>query len=117
MSRSKRVSVDWGAMLRNAVRSVSEGILGTETRMARLKASAAAATAAHMDVEPTHNRLAGDFHLELLIHVIFFGQPSAVGTLFRQRHIDDLVGFLFGKRAMGLGAVVAARLAARLLEW
>ena len=84
--------------------------------MPPLEASAAAATATHMDVEPTHQGLAGDFHLGLLIHVIFFGESSAVGTLVGQPHIDDLVGFLFGKWAMDLGAIVGARLAARGLR-
>ena len=81
--------------------------------MPPLKASAAAATAPHMKVEPTDKGLTGDFHLELLLHVIFFGQAAAVGTFSGLRHVDDLVRLLFGKRAMGLGAVGVARLAAR----
>ena len=83
--------------------------------MARLEASAAAATSAHMDVESAHNGLAGDLDLELLINMVFVGLSAAVGTLFGQRHVDDLVGFVFGKRTVGLGAVMVARLAARLL--
>jgi hypothetical protein len=43
-----------------------------------------------MKVEPTDKGLTGDFHLELLLHVIFFGQAAAVGTFSGQRHVDDL---------------------------
>jgi hypothetical protein len=81
--------------------------------MARLKASTTAATAAHMEVEPMEEGLASDFHLELLIYVICFGEPSTVGTLSGQWYVEDLIGFLFGKQAMGFRAVVVARLAAR----
>ena len=81
--------------------------------MPRLEVPAAAATAAHVNVEPTDEGLTGDFHLELLSDVIFFCQPPAVGTFSGQRHVDDLVGLLFGERAMGLGSVVVTRLAAR----
>lgn len=49
--------------------------------------------------------------MELLIHMVFFGLSAALGALFGQRHVDDLVGLLFGKRPMGLGAVGVARLA------
>jgi hypothetical protein len=83
--------------------------------MSRLKAPAATATSAYMDVEPTHNGPAGNLDLELLINMVFVGLSATVGALLGQRHVDNLVGPLFGKRAMGLGAVVVARLAARLL--
>jgi hypothetical protein len=66
-----------------------------------------------MNVEPTHNRLAGDFDLELLIDMVFIGLSATLGAPLRQWHIDDLVGFLLWKRAIAFGAVVVARLAAR----
>ena len=80
-----------------------------------LKASAAMATSPQMDIESTHQRLARDLDLELPIDVLFLNRSTAVGTLFGQRHIDDLVGFLFRKWAVGFGAIAVARLAARLL--
>jgi len=67
-----------------------------------------------MDVESTHNGLARNLDLELLIELVFFGLSAALGALLGQRYVDDLVGLLFGKRAMGLRAVIVARLAARL---
>ncbi len=44
------------------------------------------------------------------------GLSAALGALLGQRHVDNLVRLLFGKRAMGLRAVVGARLAARLFR-
>ena len=77
------------------------------------EAPTATATATHVDIEPPDHRLPRDLHLELLLDVIFFGQPPAVRTGAGQRHVDDLVGLLFGQRTMGFGAVVLARFAAR----
>jgi hypothetical protein len=68
-----------------------------------------------MDIESTYQGLTRDLDLELLIDMVFVGGSTTLGTLFRQRHIDDLVGLPFGKWAMGLGAIVVARLAARCL--
>ena len=84
--------------------------------MAWLKASAAAATTAHMEVEPPHQRLAGNLDLELPIDMIVFCRSAACGALLGQRHIDDRVGFLFWKGTMGLGAIIVARFAARLFR-
>ena len=81
--------------------------------MSRLNASAATATSPHMDIESTHQGLTRDLDLELLIDMVFVGQSTTLGTLFGQRHIDDLAGLVFGKRAMGLGAIGVSRLAAR----
>ena len=39
---------------------------------------------------------AGDFHLELLIHMVFFDLSAALGALFGQRYVDDLVGLPVG---------------------
>jgi hypothetical protein len=81
-----------------------------------LKAPAAAPTTPHMDIKSTDDGPAGDLHLELVIYVILVGIPASVGASFGQGHVDDLVGLLFGKRAMGLGAVVLARFAAGSLR-
>jgi len=45
--------------------------------------------------------------------MVFFGLSAALGALFGQRHVDDLVGLLFGKRPMGLGTIGGARLTSR----
>jgi hypothetical protein len=66
-----------------------------------------------MDIESTYQGLARDLDLELLIDMVFVGQPATLGTLLGQWHIDDLVGRVFGQRAMGLGAIVVSRLTAR----
>ena len=90
-----------------------EGIGGLQ-RMSRLNTSAATAASPHMDIESTHQGLTRNLDLELRMDVVFFGEPATLGALFGQRHIDDLVGLVFGKGAMRLGAIVGARLAARL---
>ena len=79
--------------------------------MPPLNASAASGAASNVDVEPTHQRLAGNLDLELVIDVILLGSAATVGALLGQRDIDDLIGFLFGQGAVGLGAIVRAALA------
>jgi len=91
-----------------------DGIGGLQM-VSRLDASATAATSAHMDIEPTHNGLAGDLDLELLIDMVFVGLSATLGASLGQWHVNNLVRFLFGNWTVGLGAVVVARLAARLL--
>jgi len=44
------------------------------------------------------------------------GLAATFGALFGQRHVDDLVRLLFWRGAMGLRAVVPARLAAWLFR-
>ena len=81
--------------------------------MARLNAAAAMATSPYMDIESTHQGLMRDLDLELLIDMVFVGRPTALGTLLGQRHIDDLVGLVFGRWAMRLGTIAVAQLTAR----
>ena len=83
--------------------------------MSRLNTSAATAASPHMDIESTHQGLTRNLDLELRMDVVFFGEPATLGALFGQRHIDDLVGLVFGQWTMALGAVAVTRLAARLL--
>jgi len=63
-----------------------------------------------MDVEATHYGATGNLDLELLSDMVFIGLATTFGALFGQRHVDDLVGLLFWKGPMGLGAVVPVRL-------
>ena len=84
--------------------------------MTRLEASATAATAAPMEVEPTEEGPAGNLDLALPIDMIFGDRSAACGALRGPRHVDDLIGWLFGKRARGRRALRVARFAARLLR-
>src|SRR5262249_42411516 len=83
--------------------------------MASLNATLALTTPADVDVELPVDGLARDLELELLSDVGFVKQAAAVRADFGQRRLMHLVD-LFGGRwlAVGLGAIVLARLAAGL---
>ena len=80
--------------------------------MTPLNAALALTALADVDVELTVNGLARDLDLELLSDVGFIECAAAVGASVRQRRLVDLGDLLGGRRwAVGLGAVVLARLA------
>jgi hypothetical protein len=84
--------------------------------MAPLNAALALAAVADVAVELPVNGLPRNLDLELLCDVGFVEGPAAVGAGAGQGRLVDLVD-LFGGRglAVGLGAIVLARLAAGLL--
>jgi hypothetical protein len=83
--------------------------------MPPLNAALALTAPADVDVELTVKRLARDLDLELLSDVRFVVGAAAVGAEFGQRCLVDFVDLLGGRwLAVGLGAVVLARLAAGL---
>ena len=83
--------------------------------MASLNPTVALTTLANVDVELPVERLAWNLDLELLGNVGFVERAAAVRADVGQRCLVDFVN-LFGGRwlAVGLGAVVLARLAAWL---
>jgi hypothetical protein len=84
--------------------------------MASLNPTVALTALADVDVELPVNGLARDLDLELLGDMGFVERAAAVGADAGQGrlvHLVDLLGA--GWLAMGLGAVILARLAARLL--
>jgi hypothetical protein len=96
-------------------RGGTEGV-GRLQRMASLNAALALAALADVDVELPVNGLPRDLDLELLGDVGFVERATAAGAPVRQRCLMDLIDLLGGWRlAVGLGAVVLSRLAARLL--
>ena len=78
-------------------------------------ASPAGNAAADVDIEPTHQGLAGDLDLELRIDAFLLHKAAAVGALRGQRHIMNLLGRLLGHGSVGLGPVVGSTLMPRLL--
>ena len=69
-----------------------------------------------MDVELSVDGLARDLDLELLGDVRLVKWAGAVGAAVRQRRLVDLIDLVGGGwKAVGLGAVVLAGLASRLL--
>ena len=83
--------------------------------MASLNAALALTALADVDVELAVNGLARDLDLELLGDVGFVERAAAVGADIGQRRLVDLVDLFGGRRlAVGLGAIVLARLAAGL---
>src|SRR5262249_12434661 len=69
-----------------------------------------------VDVELAVDRFARDLDLKLLGGVRLVERTTAVGAAVRQRCLVDLIDlFGAGRLAVGLGAVVLARLAARRL--
>lgn len=83
--------------------------------MASLNPAPALTALADVEVELAVNGLARDLDLELLGDVGLVERATTIGAEVGQRHLVDLVDLLGGGRlAMGLGAVVLARLAARL---
>jgi hypothetical protein len=84
--------------------------------VAPLNPTVALTTLADVDVELAVNGLARDLCLELLGDVGLVEGAAAVGADVGQGRLMDLVDlFGAGRLAMGLGAVVLAGLAARLL--
>jgi hypothetical protein len=93
----------------------SQGIGGLQ-EMPSLDASAALLAAADMDVELPMNGLAGDFDLELCLHVGFLERAAALGASLRQRGFQRFVDLLGrGRLAMSFLAVACAGLTAGLL--
>src|SRR5579884_2491789 len=92
----------------------SQGI-GSLQGVAALHAAATLPAAADVNVELTVDRPTRDLDLVLMVDVRLVDGTAAVGAGVGQRR---LVGFvdLLGRLAMGLGAVVLARLAAGLLR-
>jgi hypothetical protein len=83
--------------------------------MAPLNPTVALTALTDVDVELAVNGLARDLDLELLGDVSFAEGAAAVGAAVRQRRLMDLVDFPGGWRlAVGLGAIVIARLTAGL---
>ena len=84
--------------------------------MVSLNPTMALAAPADVDVELPVNGLPRDLDLELLCDIGLAEGAAAVGADVGQRRLVDLVDlFGAGRLAMGLGAVVLARLAAGLL--
>src|SRR5262249_52687325 len=84
--------------------------------MASLNSPVALLALPDMDVELPVDRLTRDLDLELLGHMGLVEWAAAVGAAIGQGRLVDLVDlFGVGRLAMGLGAVVLARLAAGLL--
>ena len=81
--------------------------------MVSLYAAMALTALADVDVELAVNRPARNLHLKLLGNVRFVEKSAAVGAGVGQRRFVNLVN-LFGSRklAVGLGAIVLARLPA-----
>jgi hypothetical protein len=85
-------------------------------RMASLEPPAALVALPHVDVKLPVDRLTWDLHLELLGHMRFVERATAIRAAVRQRCLVDLIDLVGAWRlAVGLGAVVLARLAAGLL--
>jgi hypothetical protein len=90
--------------------------VGRLQRMASLNPAAAPTALADVDVELPVNGLARDLDLELLGDVGLIQGAAAVGTRVWQGCLVDLVNLFGGTRlTVGLGAVLFAGLAARLL--
>ncbi len=81
--------------------------------MSRLNAPPAPSAMADVKIEAAEDGPAGNLCLELLGLMILHGRPVTVRTAIRQGHVDDLVGFAGGNRAVSLGAVILAGLATR----
>jgi hypothetical protein len=95
--------------------SGAEGV-GRLQGMPPLNPPVAQPTLADVDVELAVDGLARDLDLELLGNVGLVEWAGAVGAAIGQRRLVDLVDlFGVGRLAMGLGAVVLARLAPGLL--
>jgi hypothetical protein len=96
-------------------RSGTEGV-GRLQGMPPLNPPVAQPTLADVDVELAVEGLARDLDLELLGHMGLVEWAAAVGAAIGQGRLVDLVDlFGVGRLAVGLGAVVLARLAPRLL--
>src|SRR5262249_39768515 len=96
-------------------RGSAEGV-GRLQGVAALNPAVALTALTDVAVELAVDRFARDLDLKLLGGVRLVERTTAVGAAVRQRCLVDLID-LFGARrlAVGLGAVVLARLAARLL--
>jgi len=82
--------------------------------MAATQGLAALLAAAAVDLELANDGPAGDLGLELLIERVLDDVAAAIGTMLGQRGFHDSVGRR--RFAMGVGAVLVASLAARLLR-
>jgi hypothetical protein len=83
--------------------------------MAPLNTAFAVAAPADVDIELAVDGLARDLDLVLLGYMRLVERATAIGAVVWQRRIVDLVNLLgAGRLAVGLGAVVLTRLAARL---
>ena len=83
--------------------------------MASLHAALTLTALPDMDVELPVNGLARNLHLELLGDVGFVERSAAVRADMGQGHLVNFVDLVGGRRlAVGLGAIVLARLAAWL---
>jgi hypothetical protein len=92
----------------------AEGVGGLQG-MASLNPAVALTALADVDVELAVNGLARNLHLELLGNVGFVEGSAAIGTDVRQGRLVDFVDLFWGRwLAVCLGAIVLARLAARL---
>ena len=89
--------------------------IGRLQGMASLNPAVALTALADVDIELSMDRLARNLHLELLSNVGFVEWAAAIGADIGQQCLVNLVN-LFGSRwlAVSLGAVVLARLTARL---
>jgi hypothetical protein len=84
--------------------------------VAALNPAVALTALTDVDVELAVDRFARDLDLKLLGDVGLVEWTTAVGAAVRQRCLVDLIDlFGAGRLAVGLGAIVLARLAARLL--
>src|SRR4051812_15223819 len=83
--------------------------------MPALHAAAAFVAAADVNVEPAVNRPTRNFDLILLVDMCLFNITAAIRALLGQRRLVNFVDLL-GRLAMGLGAVVFARLATGFLR-
>jgi hypothetical protein len=96
-------------------RGSTQGV-GRLQGMASLHATAALTALTNVDVELSVNGLALDLDLELLGDVRFVQQAATVGEDVGQACLMDFVDLFGGRRlAVGLSAVVLARLATGLL--
>jgi hypothetical protein len=83
--------------------------------MAPLNTALALAAPADVDVKLAVDGLARDFDLELLGDMGLVERPAALRADVGQRRLVDLVNLLgAGRLAIGIGAVVLTRFAARL---
>ena len=89
--------------------------VGSLQGMPALHAPSALLATADVNVELPVNRSTRDLDLILLIDVRLFDVTTAVGTFVGQRRVMDLIDPL-GWLAMGLGAVLVAGFATRLLR-
>ena len=83
--------------------------------MPRLNASATLLALPDVNVETPNDGLTGNLHLVLLIDVILLHMPTTFVALLWQRNVNDFVGFLLGRRAVGFRPVLLAAFAAGLL--